>query len=308
MKQLALLFFLALPALASAQCFTAYRDAGKAHVQKKEYDEAIEIFTKAKGCKSDKPANGDREIDALIADVKNRRQTRAKQTQNPATAKQNPADSTRCDGCPEMVFVPGGRFTIGCKNSTRDGECYDDEKPPHEVMVQDFYIGKYEVTQAEWQQVMGSNPSSFKDCDNCPVETVTWNDVQEFIKKLNARTGKMYRLPTDAEWEYAARGGSSSQGYLYSGSNTLADVGWYNGNSGKKTKPVGTLKANELGIYDMSGNVWEWMEDDWHSSYTDAPTDGRAWVDSSRAACRSGYAPARSNGDIGVRLALQSGG
>jgi formylglycine-generating enzyme required for sulfatase activity len=195
------------------------------------------------------------------------------------------------------------------------------------VTVRDFYIGKYEVTQAEWRQVMGSNPSSFKDCDNCPVETVMWNDVQEYIKKLNARTGKTYRLPTEAEWEYAARGGSRSQGYWYSGSNTLADVGWYDDNSGGKTKPVGTRKANELGIYDMSGNVWEWVEDDWHGSYTGAPTDGRAWVDSGRgsrrvprgggwgstarhcrAACRNDSAPAYRLNFIGFRLALQHTG
>jgi formylglycine-generating enzyme required for sulfatase activity len=327
MKQLALLFLLALPALASAQCFTAYRDAGKALVQKKEYDKAIEIFTKAKSCQSDKPANGDREIDALIADAKNRRQTRAKQTQNPATAKPNPADSTRCDGCPEMVFVQGGRFTMGCKNSIRDGECYDYEKPPHEVTVQDFYIGKYEVTQAEWRQVMGNNPSYFKDCENCPVETVSWNDVQEFVKKLSDSTGKKYRLPTEAEWEYAARGGSRSQGYWYSGSSTLADVAWYSYNSGLTTKPVGTRKPNELGIYDMSGNVWEWVEDDWHGNYIAALTDGRAWVNSVRGSdrvCRGGswgaaplYCRAAFRFDgmtverlagTGFRLALQSGG
>jgi formylglycine-generating enzyme required for sulfatase activity len=328
MKQLLLFaLFLALPALASAQCFTAYRDAGKAHVQKKEYDKAIEKFNKAKGCLSDKPANGDREIDALIADAKKRRQTRAKRTQNPATAKPNPADTTRCADCPEMVSVTGGSITMGCKNSIRDGECYDKEKPPHEVTVRDFYIGKYEVTQAEWLREMGSNPSYFKDFDNCPVENVSWNDVQEYIKKLNARTGKTYRLPTEAEWEYAARGGSRSQGYWYSGSNTLADVGWYEGNSGRKTKPVGTRKANELGIYDMSGNVWEWVEDDWHDNYTGAPTDGRAWVNSSRgsyrvlrggswnsaaegcrAACRSNLALADRYSHVGFRLALQSGG
>jgi formylglycine-generating enzyme required for sulfatase activity len=160
----------------------------------------------------------------------------------------------------EMVYVQGGTFQMG----SNDGE--DHEKPVHSVTLDNFYIGKYEVTQAQWRAVMGSNPSHFKG-DNLPVENVSWDDVQEFIKKLNSITGKTYRLPTEAEWEYAARGGNKSKGYEYSGSDKIEDVAWYVGNSENKTHPVGTKKPNELGVYDMSGNVYEWCQD-WYGSYS----------------------------------------
>ena len=163
----------------------------------------------------------------------------------------------------EMVYVKGGTFTMGA-TAEQGSDAYSDEKPTHSVTLSDFYIGKYEVTQAQWRAVMGSNPSNFQG-DNLPVENVSWNDVQEFIKKLNAQTGKKFRLPTEAEWEYAARGGNQSKGYKYSGSNSISEVAWYDDNSRSKTHPVGQKAPNELGIYDMSGNVWEWCQD-WYSS------------------------------------------
>ena len=163
---------------------------------------------------------------------------------------------------PEMVYVEGGKFQMG--SSSGDSN----EQPVHSVTLSSFNIGKYEVTQAQWKAVMGSNPPSlFSGCDNCPVEPVSWNDVQEFIRKLNAQTGKNYRLPTEAEWEYAARGGKQSRGYTYSGSNDLGSVAWYYANSGSKTHAVGDKQANELGIYDMSGNVEEWCSD-WYGNYS----------------------------------------
>jgi formylglycine-generating enzyme required for sulfatase activity len=165
----------------------------------------------------------------------------------------------------DMVRVSGGTFTMGC-TPEQGGGCDSDERPTHQVTLSDFEIGKYEVTQAQWQAVMGNNPSSFKG-DNLPVERVSWTEVQEFIKKLNAATGGNYRLPTEAEWEYAARGGSRSRGYKYSGSGNIGDVAWYEDNSGSKTHPVGTKQANELGIHDMSGNVWEWVSD-WYGGYS----------------------------------------
>ncbi len=166
----------------------------------------------------------------------------------------------------EMVFVEGGTFQMG----SNDGEAR--EKPVHSVTLSDFYIGKYEVTQKQWRVVMGNNPSYFSGCDNHPVEQVSWDDVQEFIKRLNQKTGNNYRLPTEAEWEYAARGGNKSNEYIYSGSNSVGDVAWYNGNSGLKTHPVGQKQSNELGLSDMSGNVFEWCSDWWSEYYQSSAT------------------------------------
>ncbi|GHT21111.1 hypothetical protein AGMMS4957_09410 [Bacteroidia bacterium] len=160
----------------------------------------------------------------------------------------------------EMVTVAGGRFTMGA-TTEQGNDYYNVELPTHSVTLSSFQIGKYEVTQKLWETIMGSNPSIFTDDDNLPVENVSWNDCQTFIKKLNAATGENYRLPTEAEWEYAARGGAQSQGYKYSGSNMIDGVAWYGNNSDERTHPVGTKWSNELGIYDMTGNVWEWCSD-----------------------------------------------
>jgi len=164
-----------------------------------------------------------------------------------------------------MVFVEGGIFMMGSDVAS------DDAKPIHQVFLDDYYIGKYEVTQQQWEAVMGNNPSYFKG-ENLPVETITWDDVQQFILNLNKITGKQYRLPTEAEWEFAARGGNQSNDHQYSGSDILDDVGWYIENSRTSTHVVGTKSPNELGIYDMSGNVIEWCND-WyeHGYYSISP-------------------------------------
>ena len=216
-----------------------------------------------------------------------------------------------------MVRVAGGTFRMGATSEQRNPE--HDEKPVHSVTLSSYSIGETEVTQALWKAVMGSNPSRFKG-DNLPVEQVSWNDCQTFISKLNALTGRSFRLPTEAEWEFAARGGNESRGYQYSGSNNLGSVAWYRDNSGSKTHPVATKSANELGLYDMSGNVWEWCQDRYGSysciSQTNpiGPSSGslRVFRGGScnfrarhcRVAYRNGYGPSRSYYDLGLRLAL----
>ena len=164
-----------------------------------------------------------------------------------------------------MVQVDGGRFRMG-GTPEQGSDVYSDEKPVHEVTLSDYYIGKYEVRQSEWEAVMGSNPSRFKG-EDLPVEQVSWSDCHEFIGRLNALTGLSFKLPTEAQWEYAARGGRLSKSYKYSGSNNLGEVGWYGSNSGNCTHRVGEKQPNELGLYDMSGNVWEWCED-WYGGYS----------------------------------------
>ncbi len=169
-----------------------------------------------------------------------------------------------------MVQVQGGTFTMGATPEQKLPR--DDEKPAHQVTLSSYWIGATEVTQALWQAVMGSNPSKFKG-DKLPVECVSRGDCLEFIKKLNELTGQQFRLPTEAEWEFAARGGTKSRGYQYSGSNNIDDVAWYWHNSYMEPNDVAALAANELGLYDMCGNVLEWCQD-WYDSYSgDAQTD-----------------------------------
>ena len=202
---------------------------------------------------------------------------------------------------PEMVSVKGGTFN-------RDKQ---------KVTLSDFSIGKYPITQKQWQNIMGDNPSRFKG-ETLPVEQVSWDDCQAFIKKLNEKTGKKYRLPTEAEWEFAARGGTKSKGFKYAGSNDLKEVAWFSENSENKTHPVGLNEANELGIHDLSGNVWEWCED-WYGAYTEGSVTnpkgaetgservyrGGSWAYSAehcRVAFRNSYTPAYRNGNLGFRL------
>lgn len=218
----------------------------------------------------------------------------------------------------ELMKVEAGSFTMGAASVIEKPDA--NEKPAHEVSLsQNYYIGKYEVTQEVWKAVMGNNPSKFKGT-NLPVEMVSWKDCQKFIAKLNRMTGMQFRLPTEAEWEYAARGGNKSKGYQYSGSDNLEEVAWYDENSGKRTQPVGTKKANELGIYDMSGNVMEWCQD-WFGFYVgtarkdpSGPYTGTFRINRGgcwhsypwycRSTSRNKQSPNDSYFNLGLRLAL----
>ena len=227
----------------------------------------------------------------------------------------------------EFIYVEGDIFLMG----REDKEALDREKPIHQVQLDSYFIGQYPVTQALWQEIMGNNPSRFPN-DKHPVERVSWNDIQDFLKKLNTQTGKTYRLPTEAEWEYAARGGNQSLGYKYAGSDNLDDVAWYGDNSYGATKPVGLKYPNELGIYDMSGNVFDWCHDWYDEAYYAAchkqgvvsnpsgPSKGSrrvirggSWSITAgycRVADRNRYEPSDRYSDLGFRLvlSLQGGG
>lgn len=165
----------------------------------------------------------------------------------------------------DMVLVEGGTYMMGNPDRDRNDEYAKDV--PHEVTLSSFYICKYEVTEALWTAVMGSNPSRHKLGDNYPVEQVNWYDCQDFVEKLSELTGRHFRLPTEAEWEYAACGGQRSRGYRYSGSYALDEIGWYVGNAHHYKREVGTKKPNELGLYDMTGNVCEWCQDKLDTEY-----------------------------------------
>ncbi|MBO4649507.1 MAG: formylglycine-generating enzyme family protein [Lentisphaeria bacterium] len=221
----------------------------------------------------------------------------------------------------EMVKVEAGTFTM----SARDGDNEPGENPHTATLTRDFYIGQTEVTQAQWVVVMGDNPSEFKG-DNRPVENVRWNEAMEFCEKLNAMgkapKGWKFTLPTETQWEYAARGGKRGKGYKYSGSNNLDEVAWYDGNSGHQTHPVGTKKANELGLYDMTGNVHEWCLDDYQGDSSRAKPEfdrgndqggslrvyrGGGWLINAwncRSAFRRSLDPGYRNFILGFRLAL----
>ena len=218
----------------------------------------------------------------------------------------------------EMVRVEGGTFTMGA-TAEQASDAFSDELPTHKVTLSPFLIGKYEVSQTLWFAVMGENPSVNTGI-NLPVDNVTWNECQTFITKLNELTGKGFRLLTEAEWEYAARGGNKSKGYKYSGSNNLGDVAWYIDNSNNTSHAMGTKAPNELGIYDMTGNVMEWVSD-WKGSYSSGAQTNPTGPDSgtyrvnrggsygnverlSRITNRNSIDPNMSSKTMGLRLCL----
>ena len=303
-------------------CYTEFMAKGNAAYNQGKYSVAKTYYETAKKCAGGNPTEAQKRINQCNAKL------------NPAPKPSQPSASTpktdqtfTVNGISfKMVYVQGGTFTMGC-TSEQGGECDVDEKPSHQVTLSDYWIGETEVTQALWEAVMGSNPSSFKG-DNRPVEKVSWDDCQEFIRKLNALTGKTFALPTEAQWEYAARGGNKSRHCKYAGSNTIGDVAWYRENCYDKgssspdygTHPVKGKQANELGLYDMSGNVWEWCSD-WEGEYSSSsqtnPTGpssgsrrvyrgggwcGYAW--GCRVSDRNYDAPDNRSNYLGFRLSL----
>ena len=310
------LFILTSTVTISAQvCCSNMRDLGNKAYQKGNYDEAIRLYKKGQGCGD---AAGCSDLASLInkaiiaQENANSKPSPQKNKQTTPSPKESATVSTPFVD-PVMVKVEGGSFQMG----SNDGS--NSEKPIHSVSVNTFYIGKYEVTQSEWRSVMGKNPPKlyFKGCNSCPVDAVSWDNIQEFLKKLNAKSEKTYRLPTEAEWEYAARGGNKSNGYTYSGSNDLKSVAWCYENSDSKTHPVGQKQANELGLHDMSGNVWEWCTD-WYKGYPGSSgvkdytgsdrvyRGGGCFYDAGycRVASRSYNTPAYRYSLLGFRLAI----
>ena len=238
-----------------------------------------------------------------------------------------------CPVCPEMVVLPIGSFLMGSSPDPESDPFSNEkpktigearEKPQHRVQIQSFAIGKYEVTQEQWFAVMGTNPSANKG-RTLPVERVSWDDIQQFIAKLNQKTGQKYRLPSEAEWEYAARAGSTTEWSHGNDESKLGNYAWYGRNSGGKTQEVGQKLPNAFGLYDMHGNVWEWTQDCWHENYAGAPTDGSAWTTGCggegrvlrggslsyapiepaglRSSIRDSFRPDNRNENLGFRLA-----
>ncbi|MCL2207353.1 MAG: formylglycine-generating enzyme family protein [Fibromonadales bacterium] len=307
--------------IAAANAIAAIKkaDAEAAERAVKEAENAM-LYAKEIAAKktADSIAAARKDLEEAIAKMTPEEQ--AKRIADSAAAAQEELRKATAEYNPEMVFIKGSNFfSMGCTKE-QGAECNEDERPAHNVTLRDFYASKYPVTQRLWEKVMGSNPSRFQG-ENLPVESVSWNDVQEFIKKLNAATGKKYRLLTEAEWEYAARGGGSSKGQRYAGSNNLGAVAWYGGNSGQTTRPVGEKQPNELGLYDMSGNVWEWVQN-WKDSYyssglqnnpvgpgsgTNRVYRGGSWQDNDiycRVSRRHGAVPDTRSSAVGFRLAL----
>ena len=270
------------------ETLSALRHKARAIYKKKRAERAIEsmeayLFIKnmSESYEGDPPSKADcekfsaEETERQQKEAQEQAERRQKAAQEEARRRQVKVEKILALPTMVMVDVPGGFFTMGCTLEQKN--CADDEKPAHRVQVNSFQIGKYEVTQELWEVVMGGNPSNFQNCSKCPVEKVNWNEIQAFLEKLNALTGEQYRLPAEAEWEYAARGGQQSKGYEYAGSKEPGSVAWYNENSGGKPYGVGQKQSNELGLHDMSGNVKEWVQDCWNKTYVGAPSDGSAW-------------------------------
>lgn len=261
------LFFFVLSPVVLAQSYSDYLQAAKRHLKNGNVEKARLTYNIYKDLTGKKDAYLEGQLNPAKAETppKTPPDKAPQQDQSVPTSRTFIVKGVSF----RMVYVQGGTFRMG----SNDPGAGDDEQPVHSVTLSDYYIGETEVTQQLWRAVMGSNPSFFTGDSQRPVDGVSWEDCQTFIRKLNALTGKDFRLPTEAEWEYAARGGNKSRGYKYSGSNTLTDVAWYYDNLSGTTHPVKQKRSNELELYDMSGNVYEWCQD-WYDSdyYSQSPS------------------------------------
>ena len=290
-----------------AQCFERNYNYGKRCYEQKEFEKAISIFENAKLC-ADVPKTHD--VDEWIKKCRDSLKVKVPHKTAASVTTSGKDIIIKVDGVSyKMVFVEGGTFTMGCA-AAQDADCTEQEQPTHKVTLDGYYIGETEVVQALWRVVMKSNPSTFLG-DNNPVENVSLFEILTFVKKLNTLTGLDFYLPSEAQWEFAARGGNLSKGYKFSGGNSLNEVAWYSMNANKQPHPVKTRKANELGLYDMSGNVWEWCSDhyveygDFDQKNPVGEGDGTEYV--RRGGCWSvGEVHCRSTFRYGVQLDYKS--
>lgn len=346
---LSVILLLFLPFWAMAQkCYTIASQKGDEAFKNGNYQEAIKFWEKAREC-SDKPPKHD--LDSKITRANTALKPKPKPqpsppnkpkpnnkredigvtqpqypTQNTSTSipqvQTSPVIPAKTHPLFSMIKVENGSFDMG----SNDPNHYADERPVHKVVLRGFFLSKYEITQSQWREVMNGFPEGFtnKACDNCPMVSVSWQDIQSFLTTLNQKTGKKYRLPTEAEWEFAAKGGKINSGFLFSGGNDLQKIAWFADNSDGKIHPTGEKKANDLGIYDLSGNVQEWCQDFYNESYyKNSPPNnpintqaadtrvvrGSSWNDTAedaRLTFRISENPAIKSDKIGFRVVLDA--
>jgi formylglycine-generating enzyme required for sulfatase activity len=294
-------------ARAEEQARVAAEEKAKAMVLKKEEDDKRKAELAAKRdaevkarAEAEVAAKREAEEKAKAEEVAKLEAAR-KVAEAKAAARRPGAVIRDCPECPQMVVVPAGEFKMGSSDSEPDRD--SDEGPQHVVRIpRAFAMARTEVTQAEWRAIMGANPSRFSNCgDDCPVERVNWDEAREFVRRLSEKTGRRYRLPSESEWEYACRAGGSDR---YCGSGDAGNVAWFGQNSGGRTQRVAQRRPNAFGLYDMSGNVWEWTEDCWSGSYVGAPSNGSAWL-SGNCSLRVVRGGAWSDEPGGVRSAIR---
>jgi formylglycine-generating enzyme required for sulfatase activity len=301
-------------------CYTNNIAKGDAAFKQGKYNEAKTYYATAKQCAGGNPTAAQQKINQCNAKLNP--DSKSGKTSASSNSKQKAYQSFTVNGVTfKMIFVQGGTYTMGCTFEQGD-DCESDESPAHSVTLSSFYMGETEVTIGLWKAVMGSLPPNvaYWGDDNYPITYMRWEDCQVFIQRLNQLTGKSFRLPTEAEWEYAARGGINTHYYKYAGSNSIGDVSWFYGNHERCEQIVKTKGANELGLYDMSGNMDEWCSD-WYGSYSSSPqTDpqgpstgtervyrGGSWGSKPiyhRVTCRSHSGPTERYSSLGFRLAL----